>query len=216
MEPALASLSEAGCPRPARAPGAARPGRAPGTAGAGRRRRCRRSRTRRLPVGAVGAHQELVAAAEERRGDAPVRDRRLVEVAEHRLVRGGLHRPGMIGRAVGLRLLGMATGTSGAADEGRRWVEAAGRRAGWSACWQPSQCEGDQCEPRVTRWAGGPRPAWNLAGSPTAPPDAAPGGSVRPRCQHALGIDFFVAAQEFARRGESPFGPRRPHAIMGP
>ena len=72
-----------------------------------------------LAVGAVGPNEELAVAAEERRRDAPVRDARLVEVAEDRLVRGGLHRAGVIGAAVGLRLLGVAAGALRAADERR-------------------------------------------------------------------------------------------------
>ena len=73
-----------------------------------------------LAVRPVGANEELAVAAEERRGDAPVSDSRLVEAAEDRLIRGGLDRARVVGAPVGLRLPGVAAGALRAADEGRR------------------------------------------------------------------------------------------------
>jgi hypothetical protein len=58
-------------------------------------------------VGAVGADEEVVAAAEEGRGDAGVAECRIGEVAEHRRRRRRLHGEIVMRAAVELRFSGM-------------------------------------------------------------------------------------------------------------
>ena len=62
----------------------------------------------RLAVRALGADEELAVPAEERGGDAPVRDAGLVEAPEDGLGCGGLHRARVVGAAKGVRFLRVA------------------------------------------------------------------------------------------------------------
>ena len=107
-----------------------------------------------LAVRAVGANEELAVAAEERRRDAPVGDARLVEVAEDRLVGGGLHRAGVIGAAVRLRLLRVAADALRAADEGRgrggRGLRGLGRLVGSLAPDREDHADERQSQDRET------------------------------------------------------------------
>src|SRR5262249_39738190 len=73
-----------------------------------------------VPVGTIGAHQELAVAAREGRSDAVLCGPRLVEVTEDRLLRGRLHGAIVVGAAEGLRLLRVTAGALRAADEGGR------------------------------------------------------------------------------------------------
>src|SRR4029079_7199513 len=73
-----------------------------------------------LAVGALGAHEELAVAAEERRRASAVARAGLIEIAEDRLLGGRLHRAGVVGAPVGLRRLRVAARALRAADEGRR------------------------------------------------------------------------------------------------
>ena len=115
-----------------------------------------------LAVRPVGADEELPVAAEERRGDTPVADPSLVEVAEDRLIGRGLDRAGVVRGAVGLGLLGVAAGALRAADEagwrggglrgrGRRLGALAADREGHAGQRQPEDCEADA--PRARRRA---------------------------------------------------------------
>ena len=102
-----------------------------------------------LAVGAVGPNEVLAVAAEERRRAAPVGDARLIEVAEDRLVRGGLHRAVVIGATVRLRLLGVAAGALRAPDErrgrGGRGLRGLGRLVGPLAA-ADEERQGQGCE----------------------------------------------------------------------
>ncbi len=144
-----------------------------------------------LAVRAVGADEELPVAAEERRGDAPVGDPRLVEAAEDRLVRGGLHRAGMVRGPVGLGLLGVAAGTLRAADEARRrggGLRGRGRllgalaadREGHAGQGQPEDCEADA--PRARRRAPVPPAGSRARARATRPsaPERSAGGRRHP------------------------------------
>lgn len=66
------------------------------------------SKSAELAVRPVGVHEVPAVAAEERGRDAGVREFRVREVAEHRLVRGGLHGPVVLGTLPRRGLAGMA------------------------------------------------------------------------------------------------------------
>ena len=76
------------------------------------------------PVGAVGAHHEPVAGAEERRGDAEVLELRVGEVAQHRRRRRRLHGQRVMRALPGSELCRMAAGAGLRADEAGRLVRA--------------------------------------------------------------------------------------------
>ena len=71
-----------------------------------------------LAVRPVGLDQVLAVLAEKARAHAVMVERRIGEVAEHRLVGGVVHRVPVLRRAPQLRLRLMAAGAGLAADEG--------------------------------------------------------------------------------------------------